>query len=399
MSLEHKERRKLIEAYVSGINKELSKSKSPGRVDLGSDIQYVDPPRISSGILGLDIISSGGLPRANLSQLWGTKSTCKTASALRSVRTAQEEIHASVAWAVSENFNKPWARQLGCMIPYSNAELEALADDEGEEYAAEIEEEQEDWPEFTLLQHQHGDALLELVYRTVKSNLFDLVIVDSLGSIKRYRNVEERSLEDEQYSGESALFGAFVGKMYSAFNTKYDPDTLAVLEKPGKEVWIPNNTAVVCINQARQKIGGYNPTGRTQYQYAGGEALKHAYALSVFFSDGPRMFVKGKQDKKDYYAQEVRAKVDKCKVGPPLREAEWDFYFSDYGEFDAGDVDRVKEVFAWADYYGFIERAGAYYSIGGTRVQGKDSALKLLEEDHELVDQLWEDCIEQARKM
>ena len=388
-----------IRAYAAEMNTKLKKSNSAGRIDVGQDIQFMHMDRASSGSLGLDIIANGGLPRGGMTEMWGPYSTGKTSMTLVAVREAQMRDE-SVAWAVSEAFDKDWARKLGVLIPFTPEELEEIAEEEGQDVADDLEAEQKTWPAFTLIQHQYGDALLELMVDAVKQNLFDICALDSLGSIKSYANVEERSLEDRQYGGESILFGAFVGKLYSALNTKYDPHTGAVFTGGAKDKWVPNRTAVLCINQARQEIGGYNPTGQKQYKRSGGEALYHAWHLSVQFKKGPLAFKEGREKRKLYYKQEMRAVGEKSKIGPPRRSAEWDFYLEDHEDFQAGDIDTAKELRDWGLFYGLIESRGSSYEIlGDVKVKGKDNVPLRLAEDEELAEELREQILEQAIKM
>lgn len=386
-------REKKIRGLVKSLNTKLKKKKQHGRVDLGSDIGYVEVERISTGILGLDIALNGGVVRGGAVQFWGRFSCGKTTAALKLCRHAQEEEHAAIVWAAAEAFDKDWARKLGLMIPFSPEELELLREEEGEEAMQAQIEEQEDWPIFVLLQHAHGDALLELFYQSVKSGLFDLGVVDSLGAIKRYREVEEKSLEDEFRGGQGALFSHLQGKLQSAFNTRYDPETLEILEDNTKDEFLTNRTAVVCINQARENMG-YSPNGITTYKYTGGEAIKHLWRASVQFKKGERYSEARPNKKKFVYGSEMKIHCDKNKVGPPFREAEWDFYFEDHGDFYAGDVDRAKEVWAWAEYCGLYERAGAYYTIGDVRIKGKDAAFEYVRDNQDVLDELYYQCIE-----
>lgn len=386
-------RKAQIAAFVKDVNKQLKRSKGQGRIDLGSDIQFIDPPRIRTGILGLDILTYGGIPRQHMTQFWGAYSTGKTTTALHCAKMVQKD-EGSVAFAAAEGFNKRWGRKNGLLIPFTEEELQDMADDGREDEAEQFEEEQEGWPPFVTLQHAHGDGLLEMVVQTIKSNLFDIVIVDSLAAIKRYRNIEERGMEDETRGGEAAMYAQFCGKVFSAMNTRYDPETMA---PTGDDNWVPNSTAVVVLNQARINFG-YNKGGRAAFQATGGEALKHAWGCSIQFSPGPR-FSEKRGDTKVYHSQEMRAFCEKSKIGPPFRDADWRFYFEHHGGFEPGQIDTAREVFTWATFYGLIDRSGAWYSYEGERLgQGGENAIEALRQDDDLLDGLYEECLIQSRK-
>lgn len=322
-------------------------------------------------------------------------STAKTTTALAVAKTVQRA-GGSVAFAAAEGFNKDWARKLGILIPFSDEELDEIRAEgkEGVKRADKLEEDQEEWAPFTVLQHTHGDGLLELVYMATKANVYDLLILDSLGAIKKYADVEEKSMEDDSYGGEAKLFARLCGKMYSAFSTRYDPNTNQPTQDDG---WVQNSTAVIVINQARDKVGQWIPRGGATQKPTGGEALKHAWGLSIEFSPGPRHREK-RGEKNFYYAQTIQAQCDKSKIGPPMREADWKFFFEDFGGFKAGDVDTAAEVAVWGLQYGVIQRKGAWCIVEGERYNGIDALVEGLRADQPLVDHMFGEIIAAAKK-
>lgn len=371
-------------AWVKTVNTSLRKSKSGGRVDLGADIAYLSFERIKTGTLGMDYVTGGGIVRGGATQMWGPFSAAKTSSVVRIARTAQEDEHASVFWAASESFNKKWARKLGLAIPYSGKELQQLADKYGQDYADELETDMSGYPDFALGQHQNGDALLELTYKAIKANVWDIVIVDSLGTIRSYADTEEKSVEDAKYGGQTLLFTNFTGKAQSAFNTKYDATTL-VPTNDGDVVG--NRTALICINQARQVIGGTIPG---LMRPPGGEALRHLWQTSCEFKKGARFKadIEGKA-KSRVYAQDIRVLNDKNKTGVPYRTAEWRFYFEEHGDYLPGDIDRIDEAFTWGSFYDIIEKKGNTYNINGNKAVGREKAITLLANEPELVAEVY----------
>jgi recombination protein RecA len=70
----------------------------------------------------------------------------------------------------------------------------------------------------------------------------------------------------------------------------------------------------------------------------------------------------------------VRAKVDKNKIAPPFREAEFDIMFNE-GISTTGDlVDLAAED-------GIVEKSGAWFSYKGTRIgQGRENAKAFIKE-------------------
>lgn len=392
------DRMSLIAEFVKETNASLKKSKSLGRVDMGKDISFLDPPRLRTGILAMDVITCGGIPQGRRTQLWGPFS-CGKSTTLYTILGAAQARGEPVAIGVSEMFDKPWARKNGLLVPYDDEELMEIRKKSAKR-ATLIEQSMADWPLVVVLQHTYGDAVLELTYDAVKSNLFTVVGFDSLGSVKRYADVEERSVEDQKRGGEASLFGAFCSKMYSAFNTKYDANTLEPLAQATKESGeiIDNTTALVCINQARQQVGGYNPTGQTRYYPLGGEALKHFWDLSVQFTKGPKFKAKLKGDADLVYGQQIRAFVDKSKIGPPEREGDWLLYLERHNGHEPGEIDNAAQAFYWAGYFDLLDSAGQMIIIDGEKFRGKEAALAALRENPNLVRRLTEDVIAAARR-
>ena len=75
---------------------------------------------------------------------------------------------------------------------------------------------------------------------------------------------------------------------------------------------------------------------------------------------------------------ETRVKVVKNKLAPPFKQAEFEIL---YGE----GASRLGEVIDLGAKIGLIEKSGAWYSCGGTRIgQGKENARAYLRENPEL---------------
>ena len=79
---------------------------------------------------------------------------------------------------------------------------------------------------------------------------------------------------------------------------------------------------------------------------------------------------------------ETRVKVVKNKLAPPFKQAEFEIL---YGE----GASRLGEIIDLGVKAALIEKSGAWYSRGGTRIgQGKDNARNYLKENPELAREL-----------
>lgn len=76
----------------------------------------------------------------------------------------------------------------------------------------------------------------------------------------------------------------------------------------------------------------------------------------------------------------TRVKVVKNKVAPPFKEAEFDIM---YGE----GISRTSELVDLGVKYGLVNKSGAWFSMGDTRLgQGRDAAKQYFKEHPDIAD-------------
>jgi recombination protein RecA len=188
----------------------------------------------------------------------------------------------------------------------------------------------------------------------------------------------EKDMDEKTMGQLPRLVGLFLKKCYSAFNSE--------VEGGGR-----NETAVLLINQVREKIGGY---GHPEPEPPGGRALRHAAGATVRFTKGE--ILRSKADKKAEdndkgkpVGRRTKIKVPKSKIGPPLREAEFDFYFDHEGDFEPGDIDTYQELRRWGVHAGLIDMPNnKTYVYAGRKFQGKAAMESRLTSDPELAEKL-----------
>jgi recombination protein RecA len=139
-----------------------------------------------------------------------------------------------------------------------------------------------------------------------------------------------------------------------------------------------SNTALILINQIREKVGVMfgNPETTT-----GGRAIK-------FFAD-MRMEVRKSDIKTDgeKVGSRVKVKIVKNKLAPPFKEAEFDVI---YGE----GISKEGEILDLGEELGIIKKSGAWYSYkdeNGEEIklgQGKEKAREFLKQNKELTEKL-----------
>jgi recombination protein RecA len=191
-----------------------------------------------------------------------------------------------------------------------------------------------------------GEQALEIADMLVRSGAVDMIVVDSVAAL-----VPKAEIEGE------------MGDQHMGLQARLMSQALRKLTGNIKKA----NTLVVFINQIRMKIGVMfgNPETTT-----GGNALKFYSSVRL---DIRRIGSVKKGE--EIIGSEVRVKVVKNKVAPPFKVAEFEVFYND-------GICRESELITLGSAYGFVEKAGAWYSYNGERIgQGKDNARSFLR-DH-----------------
>ena len=88
----------------------------------------------------------------------------------------------------------------------------------------------------------------------------------------------------------------------------------------------------------------------------------------------------------------TRAKVVKNKVAPPFKEAEFDII---YGE----GISKVGEIIDLGVKLDLIEKGGAWFTVNGNRIQGRDNVRQYLLENPDVADDLEQKIRDNAHKL
>jgi recombination protein RecA len=198
-----------------------------------------------------------------------------------------------------------------------------------------------------------GEAGLEIVDQLVRSAAVDIVVIDSVAAL-----VPRAEIEGEMGDAHVGLQARLMSQALRKITGNI-----------GK-----SGCTVIFLNQLRQKIGVTygNPETTT-----GGNALKF-YASVRLDIRRIQTLKKGTEE----FGNRVKVKVAKNKVAPPFRIAEFDIVFGK-------GVSTLGCVVDLAEETGVIIRKGAWYSYNGDNIaQGRDNAIKYLEEHPELAQQV-----------
>ena len=214
-----------------------------------------------------------------------------------------------------------------------------------------------------ISQPDTGEQALEITEALVRSGAIDVVVVDSVAAL-----VPRAEIEGEM--GDS-----FVGLHARLMSQALRKLTGAISK---------TNTIVIFINQLREKVGVMygNPEVTT-----GGRALKFYASVRI---DVRR--IETLKSGGEMIGNRTRAKVVKNKVAPPFREAEFDII---YGE----GISKLGEIVDLGVKLDLIDKAGAWYTYGDVRVQGRDSMKEYLREHPDVSDKIEAEIRANAHKL
>ena len=291
---------------------------------------------IPTGSLGLDLaLGIGGVPRGRIVEVYGPESSGKTTLALQILAEAQK-MGGEVAFIDVEHALDPtYAAALG-------VDIDSLL----------------------VSQPDTGEQAMEICEALVRSGAIDAVVVDSVAAMVPRAEIEGE-MGDSHVGLQARLMSQALRKLTGVI---------------GK-----TNTVCIFINQLREKVGIVygNPEVTT-----GGRALKYYSSVRI---DVRR--IEGLKDSTGaFIGNRTRAKIVKNKVAPPFKEAEFDII---YGE----GISKIGEIVDLGVKLDLIDKAGAWYTYGDVRVQGRDSMKEFLREHPDVSDQIEAEIRANAHKL
>ena len=214
-----------------------------------------------------------------------------------------------------------------------------------------------------ISQPDTGEQALDIAESLVRSGAVDVVVVDSVAAL-----IPRVELEGEV--GDTVV-GALARLMSQAMRR-----LAGAISK--------NNCTVIFINQLRQKIGVMYGNPETT---PGGLALKYYASVRIDVRRIETLKVNG-----EMVGNRTRAKVVKNKVAPPFREAEFDIM---YGE----GISKIGEIVDLGVKLEIIDKAGAWFTVDGNRIQGRDGVKQYLADNPEVCDRIEQEIRDNAHKL
>jgi len=313
---------------------QIERSFGKGAIMRLGDATRMKVETISTGALTLDLALGGGLPKGRVIEIYGPESSGKTTIALHALAEVQRNGGIAAFVDAEHALDPTYAAALGVDID-----------------------------NLLVSQPDNGESALEIVDQLVRSAAVDIVVIDSVAALVPRAEIEG-DMGDIHVGLQARLMSQALRKITGNI---------------GK-----SGCTVLFINQLRQKIGVTYGSPETT---TGGNALK--------FYASVRLDIRRIQTLKkgtDEFGNRVKVKVAKNKVAPPFRVAEFDIIFGKGVSTIGCLVDIAEET-------GVLLRKGAWYSYSGENIsQGRDNAIKYLEEKPEFAAKVKEQVLEKLDK-
>jgi recombination protein RecA len=301
------EKKKMADLVVSQIRSTFGQ----GSIIKMSEVVNPDVQSISSGSLAVDIATGiGGFPTGRVVEIYGPESSGKTSLTLAAIASSQKEGGIAAFVDAEHAFDPNFASRFGVQVD-----------------------------DLYVSQPNNGEEALDIVDNLVRSNAFDVIVIDSVAALVPKSEIEG-NMGDSSMGVQARLMSQALRKL------------TGVISK--------SKTVVIFINQIRLKIGVMfgNPETTT-----GGQALKF-YASQRF---DVRKIGKLTANGVDVGVR-IKVKVVKNKVAAPFKVAEYDLMFN-----EPGVISLAGEVIDHGQEFGVVVKTGNTFTL---KIEGQEE-LKL----------------------
>lgn len=322
MSKKEKEEKKEKPKGLSAIIDSIRKDYGDGAIIEGNQV-VTGVKTISTRCLALDMaLGVGGVPKGRVTEIYGPESSGKTTLCLELIAEVQSKGGKAAFIDVEHALDAKYAEK----GPGVNMK------------------------DLIFAQPDSGEEAMDIAIRLAESGEVDLIVVDSVAALVPQAELDG-ALGDANPGAQARLMSKFC--------------------RVAKGVVNKFNTALVCTNQLREKVGVFFGSPEVT---PGGRALKFYASVRIDIRRIGSADAKGEDDPR---GNRVRCKIVKNKVAPPFREAEFDII---YGE----GIDHALAMVEAAETAGIIKRSGSSYKFGDKSFAGKEKLQAYLREHPEM---------------
>ena len=299
------------------------------------DVRKVDVEAIPTGSVSLDIaLGIGGVPRGRVVEIYGPESSGKTTLSLHIVANAQKAGGVAAFVDAEHALDPEYAKRIGVNIQ-----------------------------NLLISQPDTGEQALDIVETLVRSNMVDVIVIDSVAALVPKAEIEGE-MGDQHVGRQARLMSQALRKL------------TAIISR--------SNVVVVFINQIRMKIGVMFGNPETT---SGGQALK-------FYSSVRLEVRRSAQIKKgeEVVGNRVKVKVVKNKVAAPFRTAEFDIMYNE-------GISRVGDLLDAGVKYEILKKSGNSFIYGEVKLgAGRESAKAFLKENHKVANEIEKGIMKQSKE-
>lgn len=280
---------------------------------------------IATGSLGLDLaLGVGGIPRGRVTEIFGAESAGKSTLAIHIMAETQKAGGTAAYIDVEHALDPGYAANCGL-----------------------------DSEQLLIAQPDSAEQAMDITEQLVRSGAVEAIVIDSVAALVPQAEIEG-DMGDAHVGLQARLMSQALRKLTSTIHR--------------------SNTAVIFINQLREKIGiSYGNPEVTP----GGRALKFYSSVRIDL----RRIESIKQGA-EIIGNRVRARIVKNKVAAPFRVAEFDIMFS-------RGISKMADLLDLGVVDGIVKKSGAFYSYGDTRLgQGRENSKDFLSNHPEIADSI-----------
>ena len=313
---------KALELAISQVDRQFGKGAI---MRMGADQPVMLDNSISTGCLSLDVaLGVGGIPRGRVIEIFGPESSGKTTLALHIVAEAQKAGGYAAFIDAEHAMDAQYSKMLGVNLE-----------------------------ELLVAQPDTGEQALEITETLVRSSALDVIVIDSVAAL-----VPRAELEGE------------MGDSHVGLQARLMSQALRKLTGTVSR----SNTAVVFINQIREKIGVMYGNPETT---PGGRALKFYTSVRL---DIRR--ITSIKDGTDITGNRTRVKVVKNKVAPPFKQTEFDIMYNQGISYEGDILDLAVKG-------DIVQKMGSWFSYNDMKIgQGRENAKQFLMDNNDVQEEI-----------
>lgn len=301
----------------------------PGAITLGNDPD-LEVTRTPSGVLPLDAILDGGIPRGRFIEVFGSYSTLKSYWAYKSLAAFQQADKRVALIDYEHSWDPDWGTELGIDTKAMHVARPQVA--------------------------EHGIGIMEALIR----QKYDLVVFDSIAAAQPKQYAEAAPGDDNAPGALARVMSRGLARLTTA----------------------NKHTSAIFINQTREKIGVSFGSPTTT---SGGKAMGFYASYRLSFVRIGKITESYKQwdgvafkDSKRVLGHTIQATLEKSKLSAPHMDCIFTF------DLTTGQVDEVGWLIGQGLERGLIQRtATGHHTIPGVldkAIHGKDKFRQWVEE-------------------